>query len=183
MQRRKAIQSLGLITTHVLFPGVLAGFLSGCARKSNPDYTPEFFNLDEIEQIRKMVDIILPQTKTAAASAVNTHLFIDQVCNQVMTPDQQQLMRDGIAAVAEGFIQAPDQTAFLTEVDQKAYAGEEGDVWFVTFKKLTLIGFFTSQEGTTKASNYVKIPDEYKGDIPADKTTLNYGKTSLHFEI
>ena len=46
-----------------------------------------------------------------------------------------------------------------------------------------MIGFFTSQEGTTKAANYVKIPTEFKGDIPADPGTLNYGKTSLQFYL
>ena len=44
-----------------------------------------------------------------------------------------------------------------------------------------MIGFFTSQEGETKASNYVKVPEEYKGEIKMDANTLNYGKTSLHY--
>jgi hypothetical protein len=44
-----------------------------------------------------------------------------------------------------------------------------------------MIGFFTSQEGETKASNYVKIPDRYKGEIKPDANTLNYGTTFLHY--
>ena len=44
-----------------------------------------------------------------------------------------------------------------------------------------MIGFFTSDEGETKASNYVKIPGDYKGEIPLDDHTLNFGKTFLHY--
>lgn len=183
MHRRAAIQSLGLITTSTLFSGVLAGFLSGCARPGSPEVQAEFFTPDALDVVRQMVDVILPSTKTASASMVNTHLFIDQVCAQVMTPDQQQVFREGIEGAREAFDQAGDKTAYLTTLDKKAFDGDENAAWFRTLKQLALIGFFTSQEGTTKASNYVKIPEEYIGEIPSDDQTLNYGKTSLHFNV
>ncbi|MCB0601155.1 MAG: gluconate 2-dehydrogenase subunit 3 family protein [Saprospiraceae bacterium] len=183
MHRRTAIQSLGLITTSTLFSGVLAGFISSCAQPSSPDLQAEFFSADELDLVRQLVDVILPETKTASASMVNTHLFIDQVCAKVMTSDQQQVFREGLTGIKETFVKAEDKTSYLTTLDRKAFEGDEDSAWFRTLKQLALIGFFTSQEGTTKASNYVKIPEAYKGEIPADDRTLNYGKTSLHFNV
>ena len=79
------------------------------------------------------------------------------------------------------FEAAPDKLQFITLLDKKAYDNDEAVAYFKTIKQYTMIGFFTSQEGTTKASNYVKIPTEYKSEIKTDASTLNYGKTFLHY--
>jgi len=80
-----------------------------------------------------------------------------------------------------GFEAAPDKLQFIVSLDKKSYDNDEGAAYFKTIKQYIMIGFFTSQEGTTKASNYVKIPEAYKSEIKADVNTLNYGKTFLHY--
>lgn len=181
MNRREVVKSLGLISGHVLFPSVLGAFIAGCANKDMSSYKPVFFSPDEYQTITGMIDIIIPATGTASASQVNTQVFLDQVFARCMTPDQQRVMREGLAALTPGFVGATNKTAFLSEADKKAYDNDENYAWFKTMKRFTLIGFFTSKEGTTKASNYVKVPDAYKGEIVADDKTLNYGKTNLHY--
>lgn len=181
MNRRDVIKTLGLISGHALFPSVLTTFLSGCVNKDMKDYKPLFFSEEEYKAITEIIDIIIPVTTTASASKVNTQVFLDQVFSQCMTKEQQQLIRNGLSELNPGYLNAKDKTLFIAETDKKAFNNDESYAWFKTIKKYTMIGFFTSQEGTTKASNYIKVPDGYKGEISSDNSTLNYGKTSLHF--
>jgi len=181
MQRRELIQSLALVSGHVMFPTVLSSFLTGCRNNDLNDYTPAFFTKDEYKSITGIIDIIIPATKTKSASQVNTQVFLDQVFSQCMTQEQQSVIREGLKQLVPGFENAKDKLQYLTEVDRKAFDNDESAAYFKTIKQYTMIGFFTSQEGTTKASTYVKVPEEYKAEIKTDANTLNYGKTFLHY--
>ncbi|MBL7740638.1 MAG: gluconate 2-dehydrogenase subunit 3 family protein [Chitinophagaceae bacterium] len=181
MERREAVKSLALVSGHVLFPSVLATFVAGCSNRDMSGYRPVFFTDKEYKAITEIIDLIIPATTTASASQVNTQVFLDQLFSQCMTGEQQQLVRDGLSQLLPQLDKAKDKAAFLAETDKKTFAKDESLAWFKTIKKFTLVGFFTSREGTTRASHYVKVPDGYKGEIKVDSHTLNYGKTSLHF--
>jgi hypothetical protein len=144
-------------------------------------YQPLFFSKEEYKSITEIIDIIIPATKTKSASQVNTQVFLDQVFAQCLNKEEQTILKAGVKKMTRGFNAAKDKVQYLTEIDKKAFSNDEGCGYFKTIKRYTMIGFFTSQEGETKASNYVKIPDEYKGEIPLNANTLNYGKTTLQY--
>ena len=181
MNRRQLIQSLAAVSGHAMFPAVLSSFLTGCANHDMSNYKPVFFTEPEYKTIIPIIDIIIPATKTKSASEVNTQVFLDQVFDQCVTAEQQAVIKEGLKQLIPGFEAAPDKLQFITTIDKKAYDNDEATAYFKTIKQYTMIGFFTSEEGTTKASNYVKIPDEYKSEIKTDANTLNYGKTFLHY--
>jgi len=181
MNRRQLIQSLAVVSGHAMFPTILSSFLTGCTNRDMSGYKPVFFTEPEYNSIISIIDMIIPATKTKSASQVNTQIFLDQIFDQCMTAEQQSVIKAGLKQLIPGFEAAPDKLQFITTLDKKAYDNDEGSAYFKTIKQYTMIGFFTSQEGTTKASNYVKIPDEYKSEIKADANTLNYGKTFLHY--
>jgi hypothetical protein len=181
MKRRQLLQSLALVSGHAMFPTVLSSFLTGCSNKDMQAYVPVFFTKEEYKPVMQIIDIIIPATKTKSASQVNTQVFLDQVFAQCMTTEQQSEIKKGLKQLVPGFENAKDKLQFITEVDKKAFDNDESAAYFKVIKQYTMIGFFTSQEGETKAGNYVKIPDEYKGEIKADANTLNYGKTFLHY--
>ncbi len=181
MERRTVLKSLGLIGSSSLFPAVLSEFLSSCSGRDMSSYQPVFFSEKEYMLVTSLIDIIIPVTGTKSASQVNTQVFLDKVFLQCIPPDEQREIHEGLKSTWPEFESVADKTAFVRELDEKAFAKKEANAWFRTIKKYTLIGFFTSEEGTTKASNYVKVPDAYKGDIQAGEKTLNYGKTTLHF--
>ena len=181
MNRRQLIQSLAVVTGHAMFPTVLSSFLTGCANHDMSNYKPVFFTESQYKSIILIIDIIIPATKTKSASEVNTQIFLDQVFDQCMTTEQKSVIKEGLKQMIPAFEATPDKLQFIVSLDKKAYDNDEGAAYFKTIKQYTMIGFFTSQEGTTKASNYVKIPDEYKSEIKTDANTLNYGKTFLHY--
>lgn len=181
MNRRQLIQSMAVITGHAMFPSVLSSFLTGCANAEMTGYVPTFFSKGEFRSIAEIIDIIIPATKTKSASQVNTHVFLDQVFTQCLDEDAQTKLKDGIKTLVKGFDETKDKVQYITEIDKKAFDKDETAAYFKTIKRFTMIGFFTSQEGEEKASNYVKIPTEYKGEIAVDANTLNYGKTTLQY--
>lgn len=185
MNRRTLIQTLGLASTHALFPSILAGFVAGCrnAPQTDEEYAPVFFTGKELATVREVVDIILPATKSRSAAEVNTHHFLDEVFHKCMNAEQQALIREGVAQLVPVLAKAKDKAALLSEIDQKAYAGEEEHSYFRAIKQYALVGFFTSQEGMTVASNFVKFPGDYKGEIPCDEQMLNYGKTDMRYYL
>ncbi|MFI5157055.1 MAG: gluconate 2-dehydrogenase subunit 3 family protein [Chitinophagales bacterium] len=181
MNRRQLIQSMAAVSGHALFPSVLSSFLTGCTNQDMSGYKPVFFSQGEYATIPEIIDIIIPATTTKSASQVNTQVFLDQVFAQCMSKEEQTLIRAGLQQMLPAFRDAKDKLQYIKDLDQKAYAGDAGAAFFKFIKQYTMIGFFTSQEGETKASNYVKIPGDYQGEVELDDHTLNYGKTFLHY--
>lgn len=185
MNRREVIQSMGMISAHALFPTILAGFVSSCAQpdSAHSPSGPAFFSGEEFEALAGIVDLILPATQTQSASAVNTHLFLDEVFAVCLNENQQKLIRDGLAKLLPELAAAQDKHHYLSEIDRKAYQNDPDWAFFRTIKQYTLVGFFTSQEGITKASHFAKFPGDYQGNVPADENTLNLAKTNLRYYL
>lgn len=185
MDRRQVIKSLSLITSHAMYPAVLTSFVASCQNETEVQegYLPSFFNQEEFNFVKEVVDIILPPTKSKSASKVNTHLFLDEVFDKCLNEDQQTLIKSGMAKLISDFSTASDKLQLIVEVDKQAYSGNEEYAYFQIIKQFTLVGFFTSKEGETVASNYVKFPGDYIGEIPVNEETLNYGNTSLRYYL
>jgi hypothetical protein len=183
MDRRAVIKSMGFLSLHALYPSVLAAFLSGCQSGDARKMAAAFFSEEEMALVKEVIDILIPATRTCSASEVNVHLFLDDVFAACLNDDQKKLMREGITGLKNSWGNDKDKTAMVTALDKGAYGGQEKAAWFRTLKQYTMVGFFTSQEGTTRAGDYQKIPERYVGEIPIDEQTLAHGKTSLNFHL
>lgn len=183
MDRRSVIKSLGFLSLHTLYPSVLAAFLSGCRSADAGKTAGAFFNEEEMRLTKEVIDILLPATRTRSASEVGVHLFLDDVFDLCLNEDQKGVVREGMARLKKTWIDGANKTELVATLDKEAYSGQDDSAWFKTFKQCTMIGFFTSQEGTTRAGNYQKIPDRYIGEIPIEENELAHGRTSLNFHI
>ena len=183
MDRRSVIKTVGFLSLHALYPSVLAAFLSGCHSADASKTKGAFFTEDELTLVKEAIDILIPATGTASASAVNVHLFLDDVFALCLDEEQKKLIRDGVAGLQKSWTADAPKTDLIAALDKRAFSGEEEAAWFKTLKQCTMIGFFTSQEGTTRAGVYQKIPDKYVGEVRIDDTTLAHGRTSLNFHI
>jgi hypothetical protein len=179
MNRRKVIQSMGLITTHAMFPTLLSTFAS-CGKANREKEELQFFDENEWNTLLQILDVMIPGTDTPSASDVGTQYFLDEICTHCMTKEQQQLIHEGFQMF---FNQKQPLEEMVKEGDRKAFDKDDEWAWFRVIKQYALIGFFTSEAGTTQASNYVKFPGDYVGEIALDENTLNYGKTSLRYYL
>lgn len=186
MNRRNIIKGLGVVTLYSSFPAILSEFISSCNTKDEK-LRAGFFSDDEFQLIEQLADSMLPKTSTPGALETEVPYFVDLVVKNCMNDKDQQLIKNGL-------MKFNDQTAGkfssfskeeklneINKIEEAAFKDDAEKAWFRIFKKLSLIGYFTSQEGMTKALNYVKVPSEYKACIPYKKGDKALAKTFLMY--
>ncbi len=181
MNRREAVSRVALI-----LGGTVLGadfFISGC--KSGPEKTKELFGQEDVSLMDEVGDTILPTTSTPGAKAAGVGKFMAVMVRDCYKPEDQKVFTDGIAKLDDAckkkngkkFMECdPKQrTAILIDLDkeQKAYQAskkqEEPNHYFRMMKELTMLGYFTSEVGATKALRYLPVPGKYDGNYPYKK--------------
>jgi hypothetical protein len=180
MNRREAVQYIGL-----LLGGTLVGssaFLSGC--KTNTKSTKEFTD-EDISYLDEISDTILPATATPGAKAAKVGAFMTVMVNDCYDEEDQKVFHEGMGKLNDfskktydkEFMKISPQQRhdLLVKLDneQKEYMKnkkkEEPSHYFRMMKELTLLGYFTSEIGCTKARRYVETPGKFVGDLPYKK--------------
>lgn len=181
MDRREAVSRVAL-----LLGGTILGaefFISGC--KSEPEKVKELFGQDQINFLNEVGDTILPATATPGAKAANVGKFMAVMVKDCYKPDDQKVFTKGLSQLDDAcqkkngkkFMECdPKQrTTVLIEMDneqknyQKAKKKEDPNHYFRMMKELTMLGYFTSEVGATKALRYLPVPGKYDGDVPYKK--------------
>ncbi|MCP4977629.1 MAG: gluconate 2-dehydrogenase subunit 3 family protein [Maribacter sp.] len=101
MDRRKALQNMGLSLGYVVTTPTLISIVQSCTIENKIVWTPEFFSKDEGAIITQLVDIFLPKTDTPSASEVQVDIFIDRFADQVMAKEHQELLKLGMSRFIE----------------------------------------------------------------------------------
>ncbi len=186
MNRREALSTVAL-----LLGGTIIGseaFLSGCS--TGVPRSTGFLSADNIALMDEVGETILPTTATSpGAKATKIGEFMNTMVTDCYEKKDQAIFADGIvklnaasqSAYQKSFIDlSPDQkTELLVKLDTaaKEYTKKKKDAkdekapehYFTMFKQLTVMGYFTSKEGATKALRYVAVPGHYDGDVPYKK--------------
>ena len=184
MNRRLLLKEMGAIALYSSFPAILGEFISSCNTNKDKTSRAGFFTDDEFHLIEDVTDVLLPRTATPGALDVRVPYFIELVAKNCMNTNDQQLIKKGLqqfhGAKEKKFssLSATDKLSTIQKIDEAAFK-EADKTWFRIIKKLTLIGYFTSQEGMTKALNYVKVPGEYQACIPYKEGDKALAKTFL----
>lgn len=168
----------------------LAGILKGC--KASPDlaFQPIFFNEAQAALISEVAEIIIPETTTPGAKQAGVPQFIDTMLHEVYPKKDQDIFLKGLADFEEAakkeegdvFIDLnPDKQADFVKKqhDQALSKPVEGlsSAWWgsnpagekpfiLRMKELTLLGFFTSEQGATQVLQYSQVPGPYHGCVP-----------------
>lgn len=159
--RRAFLRGASVLMGHAALGQVITAFAAG-PREA------KFFTEAEMRTLRTLVDLILPATDSPAASAVDTHLFVDLAIAACATPAAQKTFRAGLRDLGSGFAKlAPQKQVAALEVRATADLSlpyEES--FFRILKDYTLTGYFLSEAGATQALAYERIPGAYQGDLP-----------------
>jgi hypothetical protein len=185
MDRRHLLKGIGAVALYSSFPAVLSEFLSSC-NSGTKKQRAGFFSDDEFSLVESISDIILPKTSTPGALDVQAPYFIDLVVKNCMNKTDQQMIKDGLLQISKeagkfSSLSPEQKSGIIKKTDEAAFKDNSSHAWFRIIKKLTLIGYFTSQEGMTKALNYAKVPGEYKACIPYKKGDKVLAKTFLMY--
>jgi len=180
MDRREAIQQIA-----ILLGGTVVGaeLLASCTSTVKDATT--LVGSEYIPMLNEIGDTILPPTDTPGAKAADIGSFMLLMIQDCYNPANQEAFYEGIRKVDEasnlkynkGFmeLEATQREELLIELDkeQEEYMRkkkrDEPAHYFRMMKELTLLGYFTSEVGATKALRYVPIPGRYEGEIPYKK--------------
>ena len=187
MDRRAAIARM-VALTGMSVVGAEA-FLTGCRpdKRSWTAFTPaDVATLDEIG------DTILPDTDTPGAKAAGIGAFMAKMVNDCYDDRSHGVFADGLRKIddlsrarhGKAFAQcsAAERTALLEEIhrEERAYgkAPRPGAPphYFRLMRELTVLGYFSSEIGCTKALRYVETPGSYDGNVayhPGDRAWFN----------
>ena len=158
--RRSFLRGASVLMGHAAFGQVMTAF-AAAPRKAT------FFTDAEMATLRALVDAILPATDSPAASAADTHYFIDLAIPACATPAAQKTFRSGLAAFA-GFDQlsADKQVAKLKSRAAADMPLSYDESFFRILKDYTMTGYFLSEIGATQALAYERVPGGFWGDLP-----------------
>jgi hypothetical protein len=180
MDRREAVQYISLLLGGTIVGG--NSFLVGCKSKTG---TAATFNEYDIAYLDEISNTILPDTSTPGAKAAKVGEFMTVMVNDCYEEKDQKIFHEGMTKLNDlskkkyenSFMKISDQQRhdLLVELDkeQKEYMKnkkkEEPSHYFRMMKELTLLGYFTSEIGATKARRYVETPGKYEGCVPYKK--------------
>jgi hypothetical protein len=164
VDRRAFLIGSSVLMGHAAFGDVMTAFVAAPAPRR-----ASFFTDAEMQTLKALVDVVLPATDSPAASAADTHYFIDLALPACASPEAQRTFREGLAALAaDGFDVAPPetQTARLKARAEREAALAYDQSFFRILKDYTLTGYFLSETGATRALAYERVPGGYQGDLP-----------------
>lgn len=181
MNRREAISTVALIMGGTVI-GAQA-FLSGCM-PGEPAYQGLLTPNDYERLMDELAETILPTTETSpGAKAAKTGRFMNVVVTECYDEKQQKIFMDGILKLEEtssslfgkSFLKiTPEQRHELLlrlEAENKDYDSKKGPDdpeahYYKMMKQLSLLGFLTSEIGSTQAMRHSAVPGRFDPCIP-----------------
>lgn len=179
MNRKEALARVAWILGGTVVGANL--FLEGCTRPLT-SHLKHLFDLSTIDFLGDVADTILPPTGSPGAKEAGVGEFIPVMVRDSYDEKNQKVFMRGIDKLrhtandnyGRAFQQLTinERTKLLETIDREAKdhqlnkTMEDPDHYFHLFKQLTLLGFFSSELGATKALRYVQIPGRYDGDYP-----------------
>lgn len=182
MNRRELLKMVAAATGGVVIGGEF--FLAGCKNPEAGIGGKEFAESD-IAFLDEVAETIFPKTTTPGAKDAKVGQFMTVIVNDCYEQKDQDAFHAGMKTLNDacdkmhkhGFMKAtPEQRKeLLVSLDaerkeyQKNKKSEDPNHYFQYFKQLTIMGYFTSKEGRTGATNYQPVPGKYVGDLPYKK--------------
>lgn len=183
IDRKEAIKRAGLLLGGVVFAPNILGVLNGCTATPG-DWTPTLFSSNQARIVTALADVILPADDTPAASELGVPEFIETMVNEVYSEAQKREFIEGLdrfstdyrAEIQAEYFDGNDTDKYDFTYHQNRLAVEEdpaSNPFILTFKELTLLGYFTTEVGASEVLRYEPVPGVYDGCIPLE----DVGKT------
>jgi hypothetical protein len=184
MNRRDALSRVALLLGGTVIGGEL--FLSGCTSADKKIGQSVDFTADDLAYLDEIAETIIPATDTPGAKDAKVGQFMGVMVKDCYKESEQKVFLAGMNKLNDaskkkfsgnGFMKiTPEQRKeLLNELDkeQKDYAKnkkkDDDPHYFTLMKQLTLLGYFTSEPGATKALRYVPVPGRFEACIPYKK--------------
>lgn len=185
--RKEALKRTSYLLGGVIFTPNMIGLLNGCSPNRTTDWKPVLFNHYEAKLVTTLADVIMPKDDYPSASEIGVPSFIESMVSTVYSEEQRKMFLNGLndfGSLARGtlhidFSESIEDQRFLFTYEQNEAALQLSNEsasepsFFMMFKELTILGYFTSEIGATQVLRYEPVPGYYSGCTPFDEV----GKT------
>lgn len=177
MNRRQAVQRLGILVGGTLSASTLAGVLGGCQAPHSTTWHPQVLSKAQNESLIALTDRMVPETDTPGAKAALVNRFIDSMLAEWHTDGYRQRFLEGlddVSARANQSYGAAFTTLASAQQDEivatlAIEARGDGEAFFSMLKEQTLVGYYTSEIGASQELRYLQIPGRYAGCVPLEE--------------
>jgi len=156
--------------------------LNGCKIETGPKWLPQFLTEKQAELVSIVAETIIPATTTPGAIEARVPQFIDLMLKDVYPQEYKDKFLQGLVELdakaendyGETFKELnPDQCLeLLNRLNKEAInnpSSEDDTPFILMAKEMVLLGFFTSEIGSTQVLQYNLNPGEYKGCLPLEE--------------
>src|SRR6266480_369562 len=192
MQRREAIRLLLGTAALPLLPREVLGLLSQVHKELPATPALKTLNLHQDATVTTIAELIIPQTDTPGAKAVRVNEFIDLILTEWYEGDEKARFLAGLDDVdlrsrdvfGKDFIGCSEkqQVQILSSLDEELagirqpmdlhregrFAPTEKQ-FFYMMKRLSLVGYYTSQAGFEQELHEQIIPSSHAGCVPVEE--------------
>lgn len=164
------------IARAILLVGGVAVAPVACA----PPAERGFFGPRERAVLEPLCETILPTTDTPGARAADVHGFIDGMMQRWASTETQGRLREVVARVdraARGTFTGMDERrreALVERIDAESFAAKD-PAWLM-FKRLVLLGYYSSEIGASQELAYLPVPGEWRPDVPVTAATRTWAE-------
>ena len=182
MHRREALKNVAF-----LLGGAISASTMGVLFESFtlPENEKNFvsFSVQDQKIFAEFADIIVPTTKSSAgAKAAGLGKFIPMMMQDCYPKEMQTSFARGFKQLQDKSMQdykknyvsltVPERTKLMVDLrlmsiaqkDTKSEENKDLVYFFVTARDLTLLGYYSSEIGCTKAREYILVPGRFDGN-------------------
>jgi len=204
MNRRTALQSIGLGMGYTLSAGAFMSLVQSCQSGSTVDdvatWTPQFFKKEDTDMMTQLIDLILPKTDTPSASEAGVLEIMDQVIARLFKEEDKATFRDGLSSFKNKISTSGDMKESLLKIlssisempeeklgEVMTLLNKEKSVvtpkelydynyynFMSTLRQLAISSYFGSELIGEDHLAYEPVPGVYKGCINADENTKSW---------
>ncbi len=177
MNRREALRAVSFIMGGAVIGAEL--FLTGCDTKRDEKQVNKLFNESDVALLDEVGETIIPETDTPGAKAVGIGAFISMMVLDTYPEKDQKVFQEGLEKLRTGFetefdhsfmeAKPEERKQYLNKLNQELTVAQKEDEpahYFRMMKELTLLGYFSSEIGSTQALRYIETPGRYDACIP-----------------
>lgn len=194
MQRREVIRLLLGTAALPLLPRDVFALLSQVHGQLPAAPALKTLNPHQDATVTTIAEWIIPQTETPGAKAVRVNEFIDLILTEWYDDEDRTKFLAGLTNVdtqsrdlfGKDFVDCPSvqQKQLLTALDEELTEMRQAEIYsshrrrravspdksfFYAMKQLTLVGYFTSEEGAKQALHYEVIPSQHSQCSPLEE--------------
>jgi hypothetical protein len=192
MQRRDLLKLLMSTTGLAAVPVDLLMALRQAKGESNTPSAQRTLNAHQDATVSLLSELIIPETNTPGAKAAKVNEFMDLLLTEWFAEADRTLFLQGLTQVDEEsrkqfgahFVdcKSSQQATLMKQLDDAAMefgrthkdspltqTKQQPVNFFYTFKRLTLVGYYTSEIGFKKELHKTIIPADHKGCAPTSE--------------